>query len=67
MAAIRPIPYKKFEKVLKKLGCELARHKGSSHRVWKKPGLKRPLIVPTDNPLPVFIIENNLRVFRSLP
>jgi hypothetical protein len=24
MAAIRPIPYKKFEKVLKKLGCELA-------------------------------------------
>jgi len=37
------------------------RQKGS-HRIYKKMGLKRPLVIPADKELPVFIIRNNLRL-----
>jgi predicted RNA binding protein YcfA (HicA-like mRNA interferase family) len=60
---IRPISWKKFDKVLLKFGCQFDRQQGS-HRVYKKPGLKRPVIVPTYDPLPTFIIKNNLRTLQ---
>jgi len=61
MPKITPIHWRRFEKFLLFVGCELVRQE-SSHRVYSKNGLARPIIVPTYNPLPVFIIKNNLRV-----
>lgn len=61
MPRITPIPWKKFEKFLLFLGCEFVRQE-SSHRVYNKAGLARPIIVPAYKSLPVFIIKNNLRV-----
>lgn len=55
------IDWKIFEKFLLKQGCVFKRIKGD-HRVYTKPGLKRSLIVPQYDPLPPFIILNNLRV-----
>jgi len=37
------------------------RQKGD-HRIYHKPGLIRPLVIPAERSLPTFIIRNNLRV-----
>jgi len=58
--ALRPLPYQDFEKFLKYVGCHFVHQRGS-HRKWTRGDLKRPLIFPADE-LPVFIIQNNLRV-----
>ena len=58
--AIRPIPYQEFEKFLRYVGCEFVHQRGS-HRKWRRSDLRRPIIFPA-NELPVFIIQNNLRV-----
>jgi len=55
------VDWKRFEKFLLKHGCDFKRIKGD-HRVYTKMGLLRPLIVPQHNPLPPFIILNNLRI-----
>ncbi len=55
------VDWKMFEKFLLVQGCVFKRIKGD-HRVYTKPGLKRSLIVPQYDPLPPFIILNNLRV-----
>jgi len=49
-----------FEKVLQKAGCQFVRQEGD-HRIYIKDGLKRPIVLPMDDELPVFIIQNNLR------
>lgn len=61
MPKIKAVHWKEFEKFLFSAGCEFKREKGD-HRVYWKKGLKRPVIVPRDTQLPVFIILNNLRV-----
>jgi predicted RNA binding protein YcfA (HicA-like mRNA interferase family) len=55
------VSWKVFEKFLLENGCLLKRIKGD-HRIYIKCTLKRPLIVPQYDPLPPFIILNNLRV-----
>lgn len=55
------VDWKIFEKFLLSRGCVFKRMKGD-HLVYMKAGLKRPLIVPQYDPLPPFIILNNLRV-----
>lgn len=60
MAKLSPVHWKIFEKVLFCVGCEFKRQKGD-HRIYWSPGLKRPVVVPTDTQVPVFIIRNNLR------
>jgi len=42
-------------------GCWFDRQEGD-HRIYKRDGLKRPLVVPMDSDLPVFIIRNNLKI-----
>lgn len=54
------IHWKKFDDFLLSQGCIFKREKGD-HRVYTKPGLKRPIIVPRDSELPPGIIQNNLR------
>ncbi len=63
MPKIKSIHWKEFEKFLLYIGCEFVREKGD-HRIYWKEGIKRPIIVPRYNPLPSFIILNNLRVLN---
>ena len=60
MPKIVPIPWRKFEKVLLFVGCQLERTHGD-HRAYTREGLRRPIIIKTVRDLPVFIIRNNLR------
>ena len=66
MPRLTPIHWKKFEAFLFLIGCQLIREKGD-HRIYQKDGLSRPLVVPRDTQLPVFIIRNNLRVLGITP
>ncbi|MCX6789776.1 MAG: type II toxin-antitoxin system HicA family toxin [Candidatus Gribaldobacteria bacterium] len=61
MAHLTPISWKKFEKFLFFIGCELNRTKGD-HRIYWRGDLQRPVVVPMEKDLPVFVIRNNLRV-----
>ncbi|MBI3812109.1 MAG: type II toxin-antitoxin system HicA family toxin [Nitrospirae bacterium] len=63
MGRIVPIPWKQFERVLLRIGCEFLYQKGS-HRVYWKQGIQRPIIVPAYKELPPFIIKNNLRILN---
>ena len=50
-----------FRKYLKEQGCELEATKGG-HEKWKKDGCLRSVIIQTHvDPLPEFILKNNLR------
>jgi len=66
MPRIVPISWKKFEKFLFFVGCNLIREKGD-HRIYSRDGLKRPIVIPREMNLPVFIIRNNLRLLDMLP
>src|SRR5581483_7064532 len=61
MPVLRQIPWKEFEAFLRSVGCSLVREAGD-HRIWQKDGLRRPIVVPKYNPLPIFIVKNNLRI-----
>jgi len=60
MPGIDPIHWRKFEKFLFFVGCKFTREKGD-HRIYWRDDLKRPVVIPRDSALPVFIIRNNLR------
>lgn len=59
MGKIQQIHWKEFEKFLLRKGCLFKREKGD-HRIYWKDGLKRAIVVPRYNPLPIFVILNNL-------
>ncbi len=61
MSGLTPIHWKKFDKFLIFIGCKLKRQKGD-HRIYWRKGLKRPIIIPRDKSLPIFIILNNLKL-----
>lgn len=61
MFRLAPIHYKKFEKFLFFVGCHFKREKGD-HRIYWREDLKRPVVIPRDKELPIFIIRNNLRI-----
>ena len=60
MPKIGNISWQKFEKFLFFVGCEFKREKGD-HRIYRKTGLNRPVVVPRDKILPEFIILKNLK------
>lgn len=66
MPRLTPLPWKRFEKFLLFVGCEFIREKGD-HRIYSRPDLKRPLVVPRYSALPLFIIRNNLRILGIDP
>ncbi len=61
MSGLTPISWKKFEKFLLFVGCEFVREKGD-HRIYWREDLKRPIVIPRQRDLPVFVIKNNLRI-----
>ena len=60
MARISPIHWRKFERFLLFIGCRFERAKGD-HRIYWREDLKRPVVIPRDKELPIFIVRNNLR------
>lgn len=61
MASIKPITWRKLEKVVLYVGCHYERKKGD-HRIYTRVDLKRPVVFPEDKEIPVFIVRNNLRI-----
>ncbi|MGC9311015.1 MAG: type II toxin-antitoxin system HicA family toxin [Candidatus Aenigmatarchaeota archaeon] len=57
---MRKASTKDFEKFLFYIGCTFERQT-DNHRIYKKDGMKRPVIVKIMRVLPEFIIKNNLR------
>jgi len=66
MARLTPIHWRKFEKFLLFVGCHFGREKGD-HRIYWRADLKRPVVIPRDKELPVFVIRNNLRILSISP
>ena len=58
---ITPISWKRFDRFLLNIGCKLVRQEGD-HRIYTKSGLSRPIVIPMEKDLPVFIIKNNLDI-----
>ena len=63
MPRLKPVSSNKFEKFLLKAGCNFSRQKGS-HRIYRKDGLKRPIIVPQTKHLTINVILSNLRTLK---
>lgn len=55
------VDWKTLARFVLELDCVFVRIKGD-HRIYSKPGLKRPVVIPMYDPVPPFIIMNNLRV-----
>ncbi|MGD0463042.1 MAG: type II toxin-antitoxin system HicA family toxin [Tepidisphaeraceae bacterium] len=60
MPRITPVSWKRLERVFLLAGFTFARQEGS-HRSYVKSGLARPVVIPTYDEVPVFVIRNNLR------
>ena len=61
MPHLAPVNWRRFEKFLLYVGCTFEREKGD-HRIYWRQGLNRPVVIPRDTQLPIFIIRNNLRI-----
>jgi predicted RNA binding protein YcfA (HicA-like mRNA interferase family) len=57
---LTPLPWRDLEKIFLAVGFVFARQEGS-HRSYVKPGVPRPVVIPTYNEVPVSIIRNNLK------
>lgn len=60
MPKITPVHWTVLEKVFLAAGFTFVRQ-SSSHRSYTKPGVLRPVVIPTYDEIPVSIIRNNLR------
>lgn len=60
MPKLKPIHWRKLEKVFLADGFRFARQQGS-HRSYVKTGIARPVVIPTYDEVPVSIIRNNLK------
>lgn len=60
MPRLTPLPWRTLEKVFLAAGFMFVRQQGS-HRTYVKPGVSRPVVIPTYSEVPLLIIRNNLR------
>lgn len=60
MPSLKPISYKLLVKVFEHEGFRFDRQRGD-HLVYTKVGIKRPLVIPMYDAVPVFIVKNLLR------
>ena len=60
MPKFTPVDWKTLERVFLAAGFQFARQE-DSHRSYIKPGIARPVVIPTYREVPVFIIRNNLK------
>ncbi len=66
MGGISGISWKKFDKFLMFVGCVFVRQEGD-HRIYKRAGLRRPIVIPQVSNIPAFIVRNNLRLLGMTP
>jgi len=60
MPRITPVHWRNLERVFLAAGFRFVRQEGS-HRSYVKPGIARPIVIPTYDQVPVSIIRNNLK------
>ncbi|HEX3552910.1 MAG TPA: type II toxin-antitoxin system HicA family toxin [Thermoanaerobaculia bacterium] len=60
MPRLTPLPWQRLERIFLAAGFRFARQVGS-HRTYVKPGIARPLVIPTYDEVPISIIRSNLR------
>ena len=60
MPKFAPVDWRTLERIFLAAGFRFARQEGS-HRSYLKPGVVRPVVIPTYTEVPVFIIRNNLK------
>ena len=60
MPKLTPVHWKRLEKVFVADGFTFARQEGS-HRSYIKPGVARPVVIPTYSEVPVMILLSNMK------
>ncbi len=60
MPSLRPTPYATLVKVFERDGFLFNRQRGD-YLIYTKPGVRRPLVIPAYDEVPVFIVKNLLR------
>jgi predicted RNA binding protein YcfA (HicA-like mRNA interferase family) len=60
MPKLVPTDWRILEAIFFRVGFVFKRQEGS-HRSYVKPGVLRPVVIPTYHEVPVFVIRNNLR------
>ena len=60
MPRITPVHWRALERVFLVAGFRFARQEGSN-RSYVKPGILRPVVIPTYKEVPVSIIRSNLK------
>jgi predicted RNA binding protein YcfA (HicA-like mRNA interferase family) len=61
MRNLSNITIAEFRSILQRLGLSRVRTRGG-HEAWMKPGMLRPIIIQSHvEPIPEFIVRNNLR------
>jgi predicted RNA binding protein YcfA (HicA-like mRNA interferase family) len=60
MPSIKPVHYRRLVDIFEHEGFFFVRQSGD-HLIYAKAGIKRPLVIPMYDPVPVFIIKNLLR------
>ena len=60
MPRLTPVPWRRLEKVFLAAGFVFSRQVGS-HRAYVKPGVLRPIVIPTYDEVSVAIIRTNLK------
>lgn len=55
-----PIDWQTLDRIFVSSGFRFVRQEGS-HRSYVKPGVSRPVVIPTYREVPVFVIRNNLK------
>ena len=63
MSRLTPIPWHKLSNVFELDGWRLSRTKGD-HLIYIKNGFERPVVMPKDSRVEIFIILNNLKTAR---
>jgi predicted RNA binding protein YcfA (HicA-like mRNA interferase family) len=60
MPRIGPVHWKVLDSLFRQLDFVFERQRGD-HRVYRKPGVARPLVIPADSEIDTAIIKSNLR------
>ena len=60
MPRMTPVHWRTLEQVFLAAGFRFVRQQGS-HRSYVKPGIARPVVIPTYDEIPVSIIRSNLK------
>ena len=58
---ITPTSYETQVKIFEKAGCVYVRTKGD-HLIYHHPSAIRPVVIPKYKEVPVFVIQNNMRI-----